>query len=233
MDPSPIELDNSGTGPLRVPGFNGIPLFYEQSKDNRFAHGIADWRQIPQLFLRELSMLQFMSYVTNSQTGKTSPKTRRHWKDGISTPFRSLISMNPHGSDVYRSCETKRLISNARAMLLCLMRTHESSNLKFMTSFLKSLANPCRRFFRNRDLLRLLPRMIFIGVVLRVRFEMWLTPLCILSFMGALESLPTAAKLIWRDLSPGDYHSPRLLRFPRNHPTDTKRCISKRERKET
>ena len=63
-DSSPIELDNSGTGPLRVPGFNGVPLFYEQSKDNRFAHGIFDWRQIPQLFLRELSMLQFMSYVT-------------------------------------------------------------------------------------------------------------------------------------------------------------------------
>ncbi|CAG8888095.1 unnamed protein product [Penicillium egyptiacum] len=63
MGPSPIKLNNSGTAPLRVPGFNGVALFYEQPKDNRFAHGIADWRQIPQSFRRELSMLQFMSYT--------------------------------------------------------------------------------------------------------------------------------------------------------------------------
>lgn len=81
-DPSPIKLDNSGTGPLRVPGFNGVPLFYEHSKDNRFAHGIADWRQTPQLFLRELSMLQFMSYVTEQpdwENKPEDPQTLEEW----------------------------------------------------------------------------------------------------------------------------------------------------------
>ncbi|CAI7565253.1 unnamed protein product [Penicillium viridicatum] len=73
-DPSPIKLDNSGTSPLRVPGFNGVPLFYEHSKDNRFAHGIADWRQTPQLFLRELSMLEFMSYVTEQPDWENKPE---------------------------------------------------------------------------------------------------------------------------------------------------------------
>jgi hypothetical protein len=82
MDPPSIKLDNSGTGPLRVPGFNGVPLFYEHPKDNRFAHGICDWRQIPQLFLVELSMLQFMSYVTEQpdwENKSEDPQTLEEW----------------------------------------------------------------------------------------------------------------------------------------------------------
>lgn len=82
MDPPSIKLDNSGTGPLRVPGFNGVPLFYEHPKDNRFAHGICDWRQIPQLLLVELSMLQFMSYVTEQpdwENKSEDPQTLEEW----------------------------------------------------------------------------------------------------------------------------------------------------------
>ncbi|KAJ5770862.1 uncharacterized protein N7511_002913 [Penicillium nucicola] len=82
MDPPSIKLDNSGTGPLRVPGFNGVPLFYEHPKDNRFAHGICDWRQTPQLFLVELSMLQFMSYVTEQldwESKSEDPQTLEEW----------------------------------------------------------------------------------------------------------------------------------------------------------
>ncbi|KAJ5171086.1 Protein of unknown function DUF4246 [Penicillium coprophilum] len=82
VDPTPIKLDNSGTGPLRVPGFNGIPVHYEHSKDNRFAHGIADWRQTPQVFLRELCMLQFMSYVTEQPGWENKcedPQTLEEW----------------------------------------------------------------------------------------------------------------------------------------------------------
>ncbi|KAJ6144012.1 Protein of unknown function DUF4246 [Penicillium samsonianum] len=90
MDPSPIKLDNSGTAPLRVPGFNGVPLFYEQPKDNRFAHGIADWRQIPQLFLRELSMLQFMSYVTEQpdwENKSEDPQKLEEWHQHADSVF--------------------------------------------------------------------------------------------------------------------------------------------------
>ncbi|KAJ6010746.1 Protein of unknown function DUF4246 [Penicillium sp. IBT 35674x] len=89
-DASPIELDNSGTGPLRVPGFNGVPLFYEHSKVNRFAHGIGDWRQIPQLFLRELSMLQFMSYVTEQpdwENKSEDPQTLEEWHQHAISAF--------------------------------------------------------------------------------------------------------------------------------------------------
>ncbi|KAJ5971677.1 uncharacterized protein N7479_001595 [Penicillium vulpinum] len=90
MDIPSIELDNSGTGPLRVPGFNGVPLWYEQPKDNRFAHGIADWRQIPQLFLRELSMLQLISYVTEQPGWENKcedPQTLQEWHQYANSVF--------------------------------------------------------------------------------------------------------------------------------------------------
>ncbi|KXG50195.1 Protein of unknown function DUF4246 [Penicillium griseofulvum] len=85
-----VKLDNSGAGPLRVPGFNGVPLHYEQPKDNRFAHGIADWRQTPQLFLRELCMLQFMSYVTEQPGWENKcedPQTLEEWHQHADSVF--------------------------------------------------------------------------------------------------------------------------------------------------
>lgn len=58
------DLDNSGDGPLRVPGFGGVPLDYELNAGKRFVHGIADWYRNPRLTKREVSMLRFMEYVT-------------------------------------------------------------------------------------------------------------------------------------------------------------------------
>lgn len=82
IDSSPIKLDNSGNGPLQVPGFNGGPLFYEHSRDNRFAHGIVDWRTIPPFFFREACTLEFMSFVTD-QPGwdkkSTDPQILEEW----------------------------------------------------------------------------------------------------------------------------------------------------------
>ncbi|KAJ5475142.1 hypothetical protein N7539_008208 [Penicillium diatomitis] len=83
VDSSHIKLDNSGNGPLKVPGFNGVPVFYEHSKANRFAHGIADWQQIPQLFVNEVTMLQFMSFVTDQpdwENKMTDPQTLEDWR---------------------------------------------------------------------------------------------------------------------------------------------------------
>ncbi|OQE41911.1 hypothetical protein PENCOP_c004G05506 [Penicillium coprophilum] len=71
MDPTPIKLDNSGT-------------------DNRFAHGITDWRQTPQLFLRELCMLQFMSYVTEQPEWENKceePQTLEEWHQHVDSVF--------------------------------------------------------------------------------------------------------------------------------------------------
>ncbi|KAJ5526491.1 hypothetical protein N7513_010650 [Penicillium frequentans] len=90
VSPAAIELDNSGTGPLRVPGFNGVPVFYEHSKNNRFAHGIVDWRQAPQLFLRELSMLQFILYVTEQpgwENKHEDPQTLEEWRQHAISVF--------------------------------------------------------------------------------------------------------------------------------------------------
>ncbi|RAL11493.1 uncharacterized protein BO97DRAFT_415078 [Aspergillus homomorphus CBS 101889] len=58
------KMDRSGDNPLQGPGFNDVPLYHELPRGARFAHGIADWRQTPQLTIWELGMLQFMSWVT-------------------------------------------------------------------------------------------------------------------------------------------------------------------------
>ncbi|PYH44840.1 uncharacterized protein BP01DRAFT_357185 [Aspergillus saccharolyticus JOP 1030-1] len=54
--PTIITFDNSGDGPLRVPGFGTIPLTYELPSDARFAHGIQEWRQAPAVTARELAV---------------------------------------------------------------------------------------------------------------------------------------------------------------------------------
>jgi hypothetical protein len=58
-------MDNTGKGPLRVPGFNDIPLYFEFPREARFAHGFADWSQNPRLTAREVAMLRFMDSVTD------------------------------------------------------------------------------------------------------------------------------------------------------------------------
>lgn len=64
-EPTIIALDNSGDGPLRVPGFGAIPLYYELPSDARFAHGIEEWRQAPAVTARELAMTTAMNCVTD------------------------------------------------------------------------------------------------------------------------------------------------------------------------
>ncbi|PYH76798.1 hypothetical protein BO82DRAFT_295405 [Aspergillus uvarum CBS 121591] len=83
-------MDNSGDGPLQVPGFNDVPLYYELPRGSRFAHGIADWRQSPQLTLREICMLQFMSYVTEQPDWENKcddPDTLEIWREKADSAF--------------------------------------------------------------------------------------------------------------------------------------------------
>ncbi|RAH67604.1 DUF4246 domain-containing protein [Aspergillus aculeatinus CBS 121060] len=83
-------MDNSGDGPLQVPGFNDVPLYYELPRGSRFAHGIADWRQSPQLTLREVCMLQFMSYVTEQPDWEDKcddPDTLEIWREKADSAF--------------------------------------------------------------------------------------------------------------------------------------------------
>ncbi|KAE8376071.1 hypothetical protein BDV26DRAFT_282977 [Aspergillus bertholletiae] len=60
-----IELDNSGTAPLKVPGFNNIPLEQTLDRENRFYDTTpVDWSS-PPLTARELAMLNLMGTLTD------------------------------------------------------------------------------------------------------------------------------------------------------------------------
>ncbi|OGM43098.1 hypothetical protein ABOM_008234 [Aspergillus bombycis] len=59
------ELDNSGTGPLKVPGFNNIPLELSLESEDRFYDAVPmDWYSSP-LTVRELAMLNLMETLTD------------------------------------------------------------------------------------------------------------------------------------------------------------------------
>lgn len=59
-----IVTRNTGEGRLQVPGFNDVPLCFEFPREDRFAHGFADWSQNPRLTAREVAMMRFMEAVT-------------------------------------------------------------------------------------------------------------------------------------------------------------------------
>ncbi|KAF3401652.1 hypothetical protein F1880_009974 [Penicillium rolfsii] len=59
-------LTNTGHGPLQVPGFGGIPLNFELPPENRFAHGLVDYRHSPRLTKREMAMLRLMQHITET-----------------------------------------------------------------------------------------------------------------------------------------------------------------------
>ena len=58
-------MDNSGRVPLRVPGFNGIPDDFQLKCENRFAHGVSEWQQVPAVTARELAMVGVMNLLTD------------------------------------------------------------------------------------------------------------------------------------------------------------------------
>lgn len=67
-DPPPF--DNSGRGPLAVPGF-GLPLEHELHPEDRFTHGVREWFQEPNVTARELAMLCLMDNITDKPTWST------------------------------------------------------------------------------------------------------------------------------------------------------------------
>ncbi|KAK3380303.1 hypothetical protein B0T24DRAFT_647581 [Lasiosphaeria ovina] len=59
-----LVFDNSGRGPLRVPGFVNFPVTVERTPRERFAHGALDWSQ-PPLLACEVAMLRLMNTITD------------------------------------------------------------------------------------------------------------------------------------------------------------------------
>jgi hypothetical protein len=60
-----MTMDNSGSGPLRVPGFGGIPIEHVLKCEDRFAHGTKDWQQAPAVTAREFAMVAVMNTLTD------------------------------------------------------------------------------------------------------------------------------------------------------------------------
>ncbi|KAF7160639.1 hypothetical protein CNMCM6106_008061 [Aspergillus hiratsukae] len=76
-------MNNTGKGPLQVPGFNDIPLYFEFPREARCAHGFADWSQNPRLTAREVAMLRFMEAVTDEpgwENEVTNPAVLDTWR---------------------------------------------------------------------------------------------------------------------------------------------------------
>ncbi|THY37418.1 hypothetical protein D6C99_09697 [Aureobasidium pullulans] len=63
-------FDNSGCGPLAVPGF-GFPLEQELHPEDRFTHGVREWFQEPNITARELAMLCLINNITDRPTWST------------------------------------------------------------------------------------------------------------------------------------------------------------------
>lgn len=60
-----LSMDNKGAGPLRVPGFGDIPLEEELPISQRSAHGFNEWKQVPAITQRELTMVGVMNELTD------------------------------------------------------------------------------------------------------------------------------------------------------------------------
>ncbi|KAI8307652.1 hypothetical protein K4K61_003405 [Colletotrichum sp. SAR11_59] len=60
---SSVEFDNTGNGPLNVPGFP-LAVSIERSHDERFAHGFNDWAQ-DRLTAREIAMISLINDITD------------------------------------------------------------------------------------------------------------------------------------------------------------------------
>ena len=58
-------MDNSGVGHIKVPGFGEIPLDNELKCEDRFAHGINAWQQVPAVTMREITMVAVMNSLTD------------------------------------------------------------------------------------------------------------------------------------------------------------------------
>lgn len=60
-----VQMDNSGKGPLMVPGFGGLPINYTLPPGDRFAHGVHDYQQTPAVTAREMAMTRAMGCIVD------------------------------------------------------------------------------------------------------------------------------------------------------------------------
>ncbi len=89
---SHFAFDNGGDCPLKIPGFNGVPVDVELVEEERFAHGAHDWRQ-DRLTGREVMMLRVMNALTDREDWATKifdDSAVAEWREeAMEVPFMS------------------------------------------------------------------------------------------------------------------------------------------------
>lgn len=122
-----LDFDNSGDGPIRVPGFNGplrvpgfdgIPAHYDLPRSHRFSHGVSDgqgnfrpsgvsdWYG-GRLTAREVAMLSFMNDVLDAgprvvkSDSIVAEELRRGLRDAVAPLLASALAVpdHDHGHD--------------------------------------------------------------------------------------------------------------------------------------
>lgn len=76
-------MDNTGRGHVRFPGVGRISIEEELRCDERFAHGIGEWQQIPAVTAREFAMVAVMNTLTNKHIGISASSTKTSLLDGV------------------------------------------------------------------------------------------------------------------------------------------------------
>jgi hypothetical protein len=92
------QFDNSGRGPLNVPGFHSIPVDFQLSRDSQFSHGIIPRieNRPTRLTAREIEMLRCINEVTDEN----------HWHERV---------LNPEAVKVWKERAFKQPLMSERA----------------------------------------------------------------------------------------------------------------------
>ncbi|PYI03724.1 hypothetical protein BO78DRAFT_322051 [Aspergillus sclerotiicarbonarius CBS 121057] len=101
----PLHFDNTGSGPLRVPGFDGIPLEYELDLGQRFTHAACEHynRKPIRLAAPEIQMLRLMERITeirNWEQDVFDDATLAEWRAQASSCYASLDSETDQDVDM-------------------------------------------------------------------------------------------------------------------------------------
>ncbi|RAH40445.1 DUF4246 domain-containing protein [Aspergillus brunneoviolaceus CBS 621.78] len=100
-----LQFDNTGSCPLRVPGFSGIPLDYEFDFNQRFAHGAREnySRRAIRLTAPEVQMLRLMERITdipNWEHDVFNEQNLAQWRAQASSSYASLDSNSDQDVDM-------------------------------------------------------------------------------------------------------------------------------------
>ncbi|KAK4617656.1 hypothetical protein CLAFUW4_12158 [Fulvia fulva] len=118
-------MDNSGHGPLRVPGFANVPLDYEIPSEDRFAHGHDEWYQVPGVTIRELAMVAAMNLITDKpdwHIGISDDAIVERWRVEAEAAYPRLV-----GDEWPREVEN-RLLLTQKAWEWCLKELRDKAD---------------------------------------------------------------------------------------------------------